>query len=311
MEATIIYNPNAGGTSLLSLEDIKEMLQNAGYHPVHKATTCEEDLEEALQDVSGLILLVGGDGTIRAACKKLIGRPNVQIAMIPLGTANNIARAIGMVNKAPSEIIAGLSQARQLPFDVGRLKAAWGTEYFFEAFGCGLFADTLATYDPSEGKNVIRSLATLKQLLPDYKPYSLSFELDGESMSGQYLLFEVLNTHSTGPRIKLAPDASPSDGVFEVVLVQDNDRAGLLTYLTHLTTENLENLPNVEIKKARKIRLAWDSFPIHLDGTTRTDIVDPANPVAMTDKEITKAQDHPYLEIEVLASALTFLLPND
>ena len=67
MQATLIYNPNAGTTAKLHPDKLLEALRQAGYDPIYAPTLQEEDLDNALADAKDLVVVAGGDGSIRAA----------------------------------------------------------------------------------------------------------------------------------------------------------------------------------------------------------------------------------------------------
>jgi len=296
MQATLIYNAHAGSANDTKPDELQELLFAAGYHPVYKATDSETDLHAALKSAKGLIVVAGGDGTIRAAALHLIRRRGVTLAVLPLGTANNIGHTFGLKGFSVPQIIAGLPAGVSQPFDVGRIRGLPGTEYFLESFGCGVFADLLARYDPEAGKSITRAAKALLQVLPSYEPHKLRAWLDGKYLTGHFLLLEVLNTARTGPRLTFAPDADPSDGLLDVVGVLDSQRHGLLEYAQKLLREELGDMPNVLTRRCRRLRLRWDGFPLHLDADVRvqtTDLPLPAQP----------------LTIDVLPGALTIRVP--
>ena len=67
---------------------------------------------------------------------------------------------------------------------------------------------------------------TLAELAP--QPWTIS--IDGAQMTDEFLLVEVLNIRSVGPNLVFAPDASPSDGYFDVITAQETDRTQIETY---------------------------------------------------------------------------------
>jgi diacylglycerol kinase family enzyme len=308
--ATVIFNANAGGTKGIPLDELIAGLREQGYDPVHRATEQESDLDRALADAAGLVLVAGGDGTIRAAALRLIGRPGVQLAFIPAGTANNISRSFGL-KLDWKQTLAGLAEGRAVHYDVGRVRGPLGERYFLEAFGCGLYADSLALYDPAQGKSVTRAISVLTDILPNLAPRELNARLDGRDISGSYLALEAMNTTCMGPNLDLAPDADPSDGLFDVLLMQEPQRAGMLEHLLRLQQAQLERLENVEIVRGRKLELVWDGFPVHFDGEPEAEIADPA---AMQQAGGLSAgmreEAEAVLVAEVLPAALTLLLPT-
>jgi diacylglycerol kinase family enzyme len=59
----------------------------------------------------------------------------------------------------------------------------------------------------------------------------LKVTLDGEDLSGEYFLLAVMNIEHIGPSLHIAPDADPSDGLLEVVLLSEQERAKFGDYL--------------------------------------------------------------------------------
>ena len=310
MRATLIYNGNAGGVNGNKIDAFAEALHEADFEPVCKATSSEEELDPILENIEGLVIAAGGDGTFRAVASRLIGK-DAPLAALPMGTANNICRSLGVEGK-PLELLKGLAHARRCPLDVGFVSAPWGEDYFFEAMGFGIYADVLAAYDPNEGKSVPRAVRALAQTLNDYEPFPLEATLDGESVSGHYLLFEVLNTKTVGPRLPIAPDASPRDGLFDVVRLSESSRVGFLGYVRSLLTENVDDLPNVQTSRGKKLTIHWRGEPVHIDAEVRPQRSarpKSRNPAVGARPVVKDARDG-LITVEILAGALEFWLPR-
>ena len=309
-QATLIYNASSGGANSASAEDLQEALQNAGFQPVYKATSREEDLDDALKDAAGLVVVAGGDGTVRAVATRLIGK-DLPLTLLPLGTANNVARTLGLEG-SPIALIEGLASAEQRPFDVGHVRSPWGEDYFLEALGCGLFADLLYDYDPEEGKSVLRAVDTVREVLVGYEPKAWQVTLDGEELSGEFVALEVLNTQATGPRLRLAPDADPSDGLFDVVCVREPKSAGLLNYLGGLLSDTFDSLENVDILKGTHLKIAWNGSPIHIDAELRPkkEPDAPGTQPALGARPPSQSGTDALVEVRMMANALTFWLPQ-
>jgi diacylglycerol kinase family enzyme len=310
MQATLIYNQSAGSNGKISAEELQEALREIGYHPVYQATSSQEDLDSILAEPQGLVVVAGGDGSLRAVATRLIGK-QVPISVIPLGTANNICRSLG-IEGSPQDIIAGLKNPRKSFFDVGYARSPWGSDYFLEGLGYGYYADILAAYDPNKGKSIWRSLEAILETLPNYEPYYSQLKIDGELVSGDFLLVEVLNTTAIGPRLKLAPEADPTDGLFQVVCLREDSRDTYLSYLTSLLTDGFHELPSVEVKQARRLEITWTGCPIHVDGEVRPEESQrPAdwNP-AQGARPLNSSQSEAIIEVKILAGALEFWLPQ-
>lgn len=305
MKATLIYNQNAGTSSRTTVQEVQNALQDIGFHPVYKATTCEEDLDPILAEAEGLVVAVGGDGTLRAVATRLVDHPNkCPLSLVPLGTANNVARQLG-ISGEPLEIIAGLKDARKVPFDVGRVRWPWGVEYFLEGAGFGFFANCLERYMPEEGKSVLRGLGTLLGMLKDYPVHPAMMRLDDHEVEGNFLLVEMMNTKSIGLRMTLAPDASSEDGLLEVVRMGEESRASFLSYMTAVMTDENADLPQVEVTRARRVEMTWDGFPLHLDAEVRK----PPEGWEGGPSGVRPIEGKPTLAIDLLPHALEFWVP--
>jgi diacylglycerol kinase family enzyme len=266
MQATLIYNPNAGTTGQLSPDILLDALKRAGYDPIYAPTLQEEDLSDALAGARDLVVVAGGDGSIRAAAIHLLGN-NVPILPLPMGTANNLCRMLG-INGRPLDIIAGLADTEQQEINIWKVSTPHGPNYFIEAMGIGVFADILENYRPDEGKSIRRGVQTIRKILNGYQPKFFHINVDGQDFSGSYLLCEVMNTPTMGFHFMLAPDARPDDGYFDLVLIHDNQRVNYIRFVKAVLTRSLGSLPEVSIHRGRKLEIAWRGFPLHLDGTS-------------------------------------------
>lgn len=263
MEASLIYNPNSGGAKKVEASAFMKALYDIGFDPVHRYTASEDDLDKVLEKADGLIVAVGGDGTARAVATRLLERDN-PLAVIPLGTANNIGRTLGIEGE-PLELIKGLANKTVCHYDVGKVSGPWGDKHFLEAMGFGLFADILEDYDPDQGKSVARAAETVRDILLNYDARQWNVTVDDEDISGKFVALEVLNTKATGPRLHLAPDADPTDGAFDVICVHEPQDVTLIDYATSLLSGKFDELPNVRRLKGTRIDLNWCGDPLHVD----------------------------------------------
>ena len=271
MKATLIYNTDAGQSNSLTPIDILEAVKNSGYNPVYLATKDEDDLDEILKGIDGLVIAAGGDGTAKAVATRLIGNPDAAMTILPMGTANNLITTLG-VEGTPLEIIEGLRNPEKHRFDMGHVSAPWGEDYFMEGAGLGFFAEVLAQYEPDRGKSVTRSVTSLVEVLTQGYGQPTTVHLPQEDVTSEFLLVEILNAQAVGPRLKFAPDADPTDGLLHVVLIDGEKREGYFSYLRGLLTEELIELPSVSVYKVPELSIEWHGFPFHID-----DYIQPKN----------------------------------
>jgi diacylglycerol kinase (ATP) len=309
--ATLVYNSQAGSTSQIKPEEILDLLKQDGYDPIYTPTASESDLDDVLAKAKDLVVVAGGDGSVRAVVTRLLKR-NVRVAPLPLGTANNICRTLGLSGK-PQEILSGLADPIERNLDIGCVKTPHGTNYFLEAMGIGVFADILEKYDPNDGKSMLRAIQTLVETLNKYQPKFFHVNVDGQDFSGSYLLFEVMNTPTMGYHYMLAPEAQPDDGLFDLVLIHANQREQYIKFIKSVLTGTLERLPDVSIQRGRKLEIAWRGFPLHVDGEAMAgkewmENFEDDSPM-MDEPELLNVAK-PYLHVELMPHSVHFLVPK-
>jgi diacylglycerol kinase family enzyme len=299
---TLIHNPGAGEDDQPDAKDLQALIERAG-HRVTYGSAADENWASALEEPADAVAVAGGDGTVGRVAKKLIGR-DIPIAPLPLGTANNISRTLGLSELTLEEIVFAWDVQRRIAFDAGVAKGPWGSRYFIEAFGVGLFAraipvadrnKTLASLTSAEAK-VAYAQQMLRERLTSCAPHALELRLDGKDMSGDYVLFEAMNMEFVGPNLYLAPDIQAADGLLDVVLVSTAERDKLKGSIETWQDGDLEH-PNLPRRRARTIEMEWNGFEVHFD--------DEAWPA---EKEEPPALTH--IEITVERRALSFLLPR-
>jgi diacylglycerol kinase family enzyme len=232
MKVSLFYNEDAGEG--VSLYDIRELLERHSHELVHHVER-DSDAERLLDVPSELVAVAGGDGTVAAAARVLAGS-GVPLAIVPVGTANNIARSLGIEGPI-ADVIKAWDNATHRRLDLGVASGTWGKRRFLEGAGGGLIPVGIAE---SKNRKIDGNLATSKvanaarnyrDVLARLAPRECTVSLDGIQLTAGFLLVEVLNISAVGPNLVLSPDADPSDGFFSVVLASEEHRDILDAYL--------------------------------------------------------------------------------
>src|SRR5918996_3204794 len=113
MQITLMHNPRAGDAEH-GKKKLMVALAKAGHQAIYQSTK-KSDYKKALKKPADLVLAAGGDGTVIKVAYRLIDT-GIPLSVLPLGTANNLARALGFV-AAPEQIIANLENGRKRVFD--------------------------------------------------------------------------------------------------------------------------------------------------------------------------------------------------
>jgi diacylglycerol kinase family enzyme len=281
VRVTLIHNPTAGHQGAGQARKLTAALESRG-HEVRYHSAKEDGWKAALKKPADLVLVAGGDGTIGRVARRLVGR-GVPLALLPIGTANNIAHSLGLDERPFDQIIDGLDRARHITLDVGVAEGPWGERYFVEGVGAGLFADLLVSPEVTRKirnhpKPVQGALQRLQQLTAHREPLEVTGTLDGRNISGRYLLLEALNLSFVGPNLHLT-QGKPGDGRLDVVLVTEAERGQLQYYLEHW--QNGHTSPAVlPTLRGKSLKLEWTGYALHIDDKLRPDTDEPPKKAA-------------------------------
>ncbi len=268
--ARVIYNPTSGRELFKKeLPEVLRRFEEAGYETSAHATTCEGNATDAARYAVDrkfdLIIAAGGDGTINEVLHGMAEQDHrPQLAIIPVGTTNDFARALGIprdIQKAVSVILE--HNIRKL--DIGKVNE----HYFMNIAGGGKLTEL--TYEvPSKLKTMIGQLAYyLKgiEMLPSLKPINVQIEYDGKFFEDEIMLFLVSNTNSVGGFEKIAPDARMDDGYFDLLILKKTNLAEFVR-IASLATKgaHLED-KNIFYARANRIKVNTDEkMQLNLDG---------------------------------------------
>lgn len=270
MRITLVHNPGAGDEGNPESAELQQLMRAAG-HDVRYVSCARGDWTDSLGEGADLVVVAGGDGTVGRAAKALVGR-RVPFTALPMGTANNISRTLGLVDKPVAELIASWAHSREVAFDVGVARGPWGERYFLEGCGAGLFACTIPEADASRTLNqleqaearVAYALQMLRERVDACATQTLDIRLDGRDLSGEYVLAEAMNMQYVGPNLYLAPDCDLRDGLLDLVLVPAAERERLSAYLSEWQNGALwpSNLPTY---RGTRVEMTWTGYEVHID----------------------------------------------
>ena len=269
MRVLLVHNPGSGEQSHDG-EVLRSLIRGAG-HDVRVSPTRSEKFERALEGDVDLVVAAGGDGTVRAVGKSLVGR-GIPFTILPLGTANNIAGSLG-IRGEPAALVAAWPDATRGTMDVGLATSTWGESHFFESVGIGLVAEVLRREralhrSPVDGEDrhaeMRKGREFFRDVLRDLAPREATLTVDGRTVTGSYLLVAVMKSRTIGPNLQLSPAASMDDGRLHVVLVAEAERAALWRSLDAAVGPALpvEPLPSLT---ATHVSLEWEGDHAHLD----------------------------------------------
>jgi diacylglycerol kinase family enzyme len=255
MRVSLFHNHRAGDSTSLSW--IRELIETSG-HELVRVFDREAAFGELVDQRTELVVAAGGDGTAAAAARLLAGH-TIPLAILPFGTANNIARALEG-DATPEQLVSGWDRAVRRRVDLGMARGHWGEHRFMEGVGVGLGPATIVStrHEPLDGddasSNISSAIDRYSEVLRELRPCSWTLRLDGDEMTGDFLAVQVMNIRSVGPNLVLAHDADPCDGYFSVVTAKEEHRDELARYLQD-RIEGRESRLTLPTRYARHVEL--------------------------------------------------------
>ena len=265
MNVSILCNEDAGRS--LSDQALRDLITKAG-HCVVDLVDPKGRRTRPVPAAIDLVVAAGGDGTVASAAD-LVNGTSTALAILSLGTANNIAAGFGLSRDVP-QLIDSWRTGRRVPFDLGRVRAGTKGWTIVEGVGGGLIPAGIAAAhraldgaDAHPSVEIDAAVRLFYDILRDLPPARRTLTMDGQRVETELILLEVLNIRSIGPNLVLAPDADPSDGWFDVVLAEPSHRTELLQYLESCLDKSHRRL-SLPRHRARQVRI--DSCEeLHID----------------------------------------------
>ena len=258
-----------------TVRDLTAVLQELGADVDAVVTRSEEDLWDELAvsaDEGRRVVLVGGDGTVHSAANAPLARLP-ELALVPAGRANNIARALGIpTTRADALAVAAAMPTR--PLDALRIETPERLEYAVEALSAGFQAEARSGYSADNSSDLRQGLRAFARALRSYRPYSVRTAGTPLESDAAAQLF-VSNLPYFGFGFEVDPGADPSDGRFELILMEARSRRRLLRLLgasrrgRHLGKRGVRREAGESVSLTRPLPLVADATQL---GTTTADV---------------------------------------
>jgi len=267
MRVLLIHNPKAGDRKH-GRKQLMWSLKKNGLQAFYQSIG-DQGWEKVFKKPVDLVIAAGGDGTVHKTAWEIIDS-GIPLAILPLGTANNLARSLGFAGSV-DEILQSLHCGNSQPFDIGMVRRGSQADCFLEAVGGGLFAD----YFPAAKANETRGaspkeemqahLSLLRELAFDYRGCPWKMSIDGKDISDRYILWGAMNIRSAGPALHLAPKAKTDDGRLDFVAVREHDRRVFIKHVDAHLAGRKERVP-LPPRKFRELKIITSTGAMHLDG---------------------------------------------
>jgi diacylglycerol kinase family enzyme len=254
---------------------VRDALAAAGAAPEVVVTRSLHELRAALDRADERrMVLVGGDGALHAMAN--LGQRLPELALIPAGRANNIARALGIptdLDAAAALAVTGTAR----PLDVLEVRIPGRTLRAVEGVSAGFQAAARAGYDAENSGALAAGAATLLRTLWAMPHFIARVSLDGgpvRPIPFEQLFLSTLPYFAFGLRVD--PQADVRDGIGEAVELHASTRRRALSLLLSARDGRHVGRDGVEITPWRRATI-HDAVPLAADGeplgSTTADVV--------------------------------------
>jgi diacylglycerol kinase (ATP) len=255
----LFANPTSGrgkGAKVLSIIEIYLQANNLDFISVSTPSLTQSLilLEKYIsKDPYAKVVVVGGDGMVHAAINKIRDNP---IGIIPAGTGNDFARALGLELNDPIKTIKKIISAGTELIDLGKV----GNEYF--AAICSTGFDSIVNERANRLKwprgKMKYNIAMLLEL-PRFKPKSYEIVIDGKPIKTQAMLIAIANGLSYGGGMKVCPEAQIQDGLLDIMILAPVSKFEFVRIFPSVFKGLHVNHPAVSILQGRAIQITADA----------------------------------------------------
>ena len=270
-QIAVLTNPTSGkGRGSSFAATVVPRLTDAGFD-VRSLTGRDADeasdlARQAVADGIETLVVIGGDGMVHLAAQVLAGTAT-RLGLIPAGTGNDVARAIGVPRKdvaAATDVIIG---GKERSIDLARI----GHRYYVTVLAAGF--DAIVNERANEmtwPKGQMRyNLATLAELRT-FSPIPYVLEVDGTQHRFDAMMVAVGNTESFGGGMQITKGAVMDDGILDVVAIMPMTKLELIRTFPKLFSGKHVEHPKYRHYSGTTITVAAPGIVAYADGERMT-----------------------------------------
>jgi diacylglycerol kinase (ATP) len=262
----LIANRKASGLARReTLDEAVQMLRSRGAAVEVKLTGGVGELGEAIAAAERRVVLLGGDGSVHAVAN--LPGPLPELALLPAGRANNIARSLGIpVDPRTAAALAVEGASRRV--DLVEARTAQRLYRVVEGVSVGFHARARVQYRADNSAALMQGLAVGLSTLRKFRPVEIVLEGNGgrEVMTVGQLFAANLPLYGFGLRV--APGADAADGQLDLVTLEARTRRSLLRMIPRVYRGTHIGLPGVRTSRMSQVRIdPRGSSPVIADST--------------------------------------------
>lgn len=248
----LVVNAHASGVGPAAVAGIESELKRWGSGVTTLVTESPREWIDELADDERRVVLLGGDGTLHAAVNDTSARP--EIAILPAGRANNVARSLGIpLDLRSASRLAVVGAVR--PIDLAEAVTPASRYVTLEALSIGFLAEARSHYHAENSASVSAALVAGARALSHFHPLYVHVVMPETTAELALAQLFVANLPLYGFGLHVAPHADPTDRLLDVVAIEGNHRIAIPAMIHHLTHERERDGPEVHRWRTRWVHV--------------------------------------------------------
>lgn len=280
----IILNPSAAkGTAIGKKPEIDKRLSDAGLDYTlivsEKPGAPVALAAQAREQGYDVVVAVGGDGTVNEVINglmtaKMAGQAIPALGVIPAGRGNDFAASMGI----PPDMIHAvqtIASGQSRKIDIGHLTGGDYPEGKYFGNGIGIGFDTIVGFEAAKLPSFLSGtpgylIAAIKTMFLYYKAHKFRVVLDQETIEQPCLIVSIMNGKRMGSSFMMAPRSQPDDGLFNLMIIDQVSRMGIIKLMGKIMAGSQEGQPFVKMPLSGTVEITalTGSLPVHADGET-------------------------------------------
>ncbi|MCX6494516.1 MAG: diacylglycerol kinase family protein [Actinobacteria bacterium] len=244
-------------------------LRRETYDELREAARTEIDRASASKNGQPVLVVVGGDGMVSLGVN-LLAESSVGLGVVPAGTGNDLARAIGLpvgdIGASIRQLVSALEK-EPTAIDLARITHGGGVTWYAAVLSGGFDAivnERANRMRRPRGKSRY-TIALLLELVK-LRPRHYNLTLDGEKFEVDANLVAVANGESLGGGMRICPDASLHDGLLDVAWLAPVSRRRFLQLFPKVFRGEHVDEPEVTIRRSKHVHLDSPDIVAYADG---------------------------------------------
>lgn len=241
------------------LNELKNKVDNPLYYISESIQGTDEFIQQNFNNVD-IFVAIGGDGTISTVARNLINTDKV-LAIFPAGSGNGFSNET-QFSKNLDELLNKLKTGKSRKIDTFTVNERLS----INVSGTGFDGKVVKEFEKTNRgfKNYIK--VSLKTFF-NYKPIKVKFfDEKYQQYNGKYLMLNIANTRQFGNNAYIAPMASKSDGLVDIVLVKKFPLTYSPLFAFRMFTKKLKDDEYVTYLPVSEVEFKVNTKNWHLDG---------------------------------------------